>query len=66
MLKSQSFTIVLNIRAHAAEMLKISSNHSLEYNRRVNWFKNPKHLGPILDALRAAGIPDISPTKGSL
>jgi adenylate cyclase len=53
-------------RFHAAEVLKINPNHSLEFNRAVNWFENPKHLEPILDALRKAGIPDTAPQNGSL
>jgi len=58
--------IISKARAHAAEVLKINPNHSLDYNRRVNWFKNPKHLEPILDALRKAGIPDTTPEKSLL
>jgi len=53
-------------RFHASEVLKINPTHSLEFNQRANWFKNPKHLEPILDALRKAGIPDSPPKKDSL
>ena len=48
-------------RFHAAELLKIKPNFSLENYRTTTFFKNPKHLEPILDALRKAGIPDTSP-----
>jgi adenylate cyclase len=53
-------------RFHAAELLKIKPNFSLENYRTTTFFKNPKHLEPILDALRKAGIPDTSPEKSLL
>jgi len=53
-------------RFHAAELLKINPNFSLEDYRTTTFFKNPKHLEPILDALRKAGIPDTSPEKSLL
>jgi adenylate cyclase len=46
-------------RLHAAELLRIDPSYSLESHRTTTFFKNPKHLEPILDALRKAGIPDI-------
>jgi len=48
----------MKARFHAAELLKINPNHSLEFNRKAYFFKNPKHLEPIIDLLRKAGIPD--------
>jgi len=53
-------------RYHAAELLKINPDYSLEDYRTVTFYKNPKHLEPILDALRKAGIPDTSPEKSLL
>jgi adenylate cyclase len=48
-------------RSHAAELLKLNPNYSLEYFRTVPFFKNTKHLEPLIDALRKAGIPDTPP-----
>ena len=45
-------------RFHAAELLKIYPNYSVEYVRTTAFYKNPKHLELILNALRKAGIPD--------
>jgi len=53
-------------RFHAAELLKLNPNYSLEYFRTITFFKNPKHLEPLIDALRKAGIPETSPQKGPL
>jgi adenylate cyclase len=53
-------------RFHAAELLKINPNYSLEFTRKLGHYKNPKHLQSILDALRKAGIPDTPPKKESL
>ena len=50
-------------RFHAAELLKINPNYSLEFARRTAPFKNPKHLDAFLDAMRKAGIPDTPPKK---
>ena len=49
-------------RYHAAELLKIKPDYSLEYYRTASPFKNPKHFEPIFDAFRKAGIPD-TPSK---
>jgi adenylate cyclase len=51
-------------RLHAAELFKINPDHSLEFNRAMSYYKNPKHLESNLDALRKAGIPD-TPSKSS-
>jgi adenylate cyclase len=53
-------------RFHAAELLKLNPNYSLEYFRTITFFKNPKHLEPLIDALRKAGIPETPPQKGPL
>jgi adenylate cyclase len=53
-------------RYHAAELLKIKPDYSLEYYQTATPFKNPKHFEPIFDAFRKAGIPDTPPKKGSL
>ncbi|MFC1877882.1 adenylate/guanylate cyclase domain-containing protein [Thermodesulfobacteriota bacterium] len=47
-------------RYHAAEVLKIKPNFSLESVKKVSTFqyKNPAHLECRLNALRKAGIPD--------
>jgi adenylate cyclase len=50
-------------RLHAAEVLKINPNHSLEWSRQSTFYKNPEHLEIVLDALRKAGIPDAPPKK---
>jgi adenylate cyclase len=55
---------ITKARYHAAELLKINPNYSLEFGKAANFFKNPKHLEAVLDALRKAGIPDTSPKKG--
>jgi TolB-like protein/Tfp pilus assembly protein PilF len=43
---------------HLAEAQKFNSEYSLKYVRRINFFKDPKHLDAILDALRKAGLTD--------
>ena len=48
-------------RYHAAELLKVNPNYSVEYYRTTTFHKNPKHLEPCIDALRKAGIPDTPP-----
>ena len=53
-------------RYHAAELLKINPNYSVEYYRTTGFYKNPKHLELILNALRKAGIPDTSPQSDSM
>jgi hypothetical protein len=45
-------------------MLKINPNHSLEFNRQANFFKDPNHLDIILNALRKAGVPELPSHKG--
>lgn len=53
-------------RFHAAELLKINPNYSLEYYRSTAYFKNPKHLEPYIDVLRKLGIPDTPPKSDSM
>lgn len=53
-------------RFHAAELLKLYPNYSLEYFRDLTFYKYPKHLEPLIDALRKAGIPDTSSEKSLL
>ena len=48
-------------RAHAAEVLKINSNFSLEWVRKVSIYKDPAHLERSLDALCKAGVPETPP-----
>jgi adenylate cyclase len=43
-------------RAHAAEVLKINPNFSLEWVRKVSLYKDPAHLERHLNALRKAGL----------
>ncbi len=44
-------------RAHAAEVLKINPNYSLETLRKAARYKDPAHTERIIDAYRKAGIP---------
>jgi adenylate cyclase len=43
-------------RAHAAEVMRINPNFSLETWRKTSFFKDPAHLERRLDALRKAGL----------
>jgi len=43
-------------RAHAAEVLRLNPDFSLEYVRNFNFFKDPAHLERRLEALRKAGL----------
>jgi adenylate cyclase len=53
-------------RFHAAELLKINPNYSIDNYRAGAPLKNPKHLEPIIDAFRKAGIPDTPPKSDSM
>ena len=53
-------------RFHAAELLKINPNYSIDNYRTATFFKNPEHLEAIVDALRKVGIPEAPPEKDSL
>jgi hypothetical protein len=52
-------------RFYAAKLLKMNPNFSVEDYRMTTFFKNPKHLEPLIDALRKAGIPDTPPKSDS-
>ena len=48
-------------RAHAAKVLRIDPNFSLQWVRKATFFKDPAHLEEDLNALRKAGLPDNPP-----
>ena len=48
-------------RTHAAEVLRINPNFSLDEARKMSSFKDPVHLERVLDALRKAGLPETPP-----
>jgi adenylate cyclase len=48
-------------RSHAAEVLKIDPNWSLEQERKASFYKDPDDMERHLDALRKAGIPEKPP-----
>jgi len=48
-------------RTHAAEVLRMNPNFSLDEARKMSSFKDPVHLERVLDALRKAGIPETLP-----
>jgi len=52
-------------RYHAAEVLKVYPDWSLDFEREVYSYKNPTDLKRHLDALRKLGIPEHSPKKAS-
>jgi adenylate cyclase len=52
-------------RYHAAEVLKVYPDWSLEWEREVYSYKNPTDLERHLDALRKLGIPEHPPKKAS-
>jgi adenylate cyclase len=48
-------------RAHAAEVLRMDPDFSLEWVRQATFFKDPALLQEELNALRKAGLPDEPP-----
>ena len=50
-------------RTYAAEVLRIAPNFFLEALHTVYPYKDPAHLGRILDNLRKAGLPDKAPLR---
>lgn len=52
-------------RYHAAEVLKVYPDWSLEMEREVYSYKNPGDMERHLDALRKLGIPEHPPGKAS-
>ncbi|MBW2635452.1 MAG: hypothetical protein JRE14_15305 [Deltaproteobacteria bacterium] len=48
-------------RFHAAELLKIEPNYSLDYNRNTTFHKDPSSKEHIINALRTLGFPEHSP-----
>jgi adenylate cyclase len=48
-------------RAYMAEALKSNPGLSLEWIKKVNFYKNPAHLQRQLDAYRKAGMPEKPP-----
>ncbi|MGV7223164.1 MAG: adenylate/guanylate cyclase domain-containing protein [Nitrospinales bacterium] len=53
-------------RFHAAELLKINPNYSIDNYRTANFHKNPKHFEPYIDMLLKLGIPDTPPKSDSM
>ncbi len=45
-------------RFHLAETLKLNPAYSLDLVRKINFYKDPKQLEAIFNALRKAGLPD--------
>jgi len=43
---------------HLAETIRLNPAYSLELVRKINFYKNPKDLEAVFDALRKAGLPD--------
>ena len=52
-------------RYHAAEVLKVYPDWSLDFEREVYSYKNPSDMERHLDALRKLGIPEHPPRKAS-
>jgi len=50
-------------RAHAAEVLRINPNLSLEWVRKASFYKDPAHLERVLSALHKAGLPETPPLQ---
>ena len=45
-------------RFHLAETIKLNPGYSLGLVRKINFYKDPKQLEAIFEALRKAGLPD--------
>jgi adenylate cyclase len=50
-------------RAHATKLLKLVPGFSLELNKKMTFFKDPKYLEQQQEDLRKAGIPEHLPFK---
>ena len=45
-------------RAHAAEILKIKPDYTVEFYRKTTPYKDKAYLESLVDLLRKAGLPD--------
>ena len=44
-------------RAHAEEILKIKPDYTLEFFRKLSFYKDQKYLDSLVEMLRKAGLP---------